>query len=70
MGTVVGEAWRDLSKEEKLPYTERADADRKRYERELRAIARSAAAAATPDTSAAHASTAAVASDTCTPSAP
>lgn len=46
IATAVGEAWRSLSDEVKLPYTKKAKADRKRYESQLRAIARSAAASA------------------------
>ncbi|CAM9395719.1 unnamed protein product [Ectocarpus sp. 12 AP-2014] len=54
IATAVGEAWRRLSDEMKLPYTKKAGADRKRYEDQLRAIARSAAtSAATTMTSAA-----------------
>lgn len=41
----MGEAWRSLSDEKRLVYTKRAEADRKRYEDQLRAIARNAAAA-------------------------
>ena len=46
IGTEVGEAWRGLSDGERAPYTKRAEADRKRYEGQLRAIARKAKAAA------------------------
>lgn len=74
MGTAVGEAWRGLSKEMKIPYTERAEADRNRYERELRAIARNAVTAVpTPAISASNVSNdaaAAAASATCSTSAP
>lgn len=48
----VGEAWRGLSDEHRHPYTQRAKADRKRYEEQLCAIARSAAAAASADAAA------------------
>ncbi len=41
----MGEAWRRLSEEKRLVYTKRAEADRKRYEDQLCAIARNAAAA-------------------------
>ncbi|CBJ30135.1 conserved unknown protein [Ectocarpus siliculosus] len=58
IATAVGEAWRRLSDEMKLPYTKKAEADRKRYEDQLRAIARSAAtSAATTTTGAAPTAT-------------
>ncbi|CAM9338206.1 unnamed protein product [Ectocarpus sp. 6 AP-2014] len=58
IATAVGEAWRRLSDEMKLPYTKKAEADRKRYEDQLRAIARSAAtSAATTTTGAASTAT-------------
>lgn len=44
IGTVVGEAWRGLSDEKREVYTKRAEVDRKRYEGQLRAIARKEAA--------------------------
>ncbi|CAM9444821.1 unnamed protein product [Ectocarpus sp. 4 AP-2014] len=50
IATAVGEAWRRLSDEMKLPYTKKAEADRKRYEDQLRAIARSAATSAATTT--------------------
>lgn len=46
VGAAVGEAWRGLSDEQRLPYTQRAKADRKRYEEQLCKVARTAAAAA------------------------
>eukprot|EP00903_Cladosiphon_okamuranus_P014150 g13150.t1 len=46
IGAAVGEAWRGLPDEQRRPYTKRAEADRKRYEGQLRAIARKAAVAA------------------------
>lgn len=64
IASAVGEAWRRLSDETKLPYTKKAEADRKRYEDQLRAIARNAAtsAATTTTTDAASAATAAATS--------
>lgn len=50
IATAVGEAWRRLSDEMKLPYTKKAEANRKRYEDQLRAIARSAATSAATTT--------------------
>ncbi|CAM9490079.1 unnamed protein product, partial [Laminaria digitata] len=39
LGRVMGEAWRSLPATDKLTFTERAKADRERYEREICDIA-------------------------------
>lgn len=40
LGRTIGEAWRALSIESKMPYTVRAENERKRYDDELCAIGR------------------------------
>ncbi|CAM9739038.1 unnamed protein product [Pylaiella littoralis] len=49
LGAAVGEAWRGLSDEQRLPYTQRAKASRERYKGQLCTIARNAVAAASAD---------------------
>ncbi|KAI9258214.1 high mobility group box domain-containing protein, partial [Phascolomyces articulosus] len=34
IGKILGERWKDMSEEEKKPYQDKADADKKRYEAE------------------------------------
>eukprot|EP00752_Nemacystus_decipiens_P005827 g5267.t1 len=54
IGTAVGKAWRGLSDEERSPYTRQAEANRKRYQDQLCAIAREAAAASATAAAPAH----------------
>lgn len=44
----MGEAWRSLPAKDKVVYTERAKADRERYDRDLCNIAQSAATSPAP----------------------
>ncbi|PKY45918.1 hypothetical protein RhiirA4_401798 [Rhizophagus irregularis] len=49
IGKLLGKKWKDMSEKEKIPYVNKAEEDKKRYEKEKAAIGESKAAASDQD---------------------